>query len=36
MRSGSADVELLDYRHELDIRHAMVIRELRFRDRGRP
>ena len=28
-----ADVELLDYRHELDIRHATVIRELRFRDR---
>ena len=27
-----ADVELLDYRHELDIRRAMVIRELRFRD----
>jgi len=26
------DVELLDYRHELDIRHAIVIRELRFRD----
>ncbi len=34
-----ADVELLDYRHELDIRHATLIRELRFRDRssgGRP
>jgi trehalose/maltose hydrolase-like predicted phosphorylase len=27
-----ADVELLDYRHELDIRHATIIRELRFRD----
>jgi trehalose/maltose hydrolase-like predicted phosphorylase len=27
-----ADVELLDYRHELDIRIAMVTRELRFRD----
>jgi trehalose/maltose hydrolase-like predicted phosphorylase len=26
------EVELLDYRHELDIRHAIVIRELRFRD----
>ena len=29
-----ADVELLDYRHELDIRNAMVRRELRFRDRA--
>ena len=29
-----ADVELLDYRHELDIRHATVIRVLRFRDRA--
>jgi len=28
-----ADVELLDYRHELDIRRATVIRRLRFRDR---
>ena len=28
-----ADVELLEYRHELDIRHATVIRRLRFRDR---
>ncbi len=28
-----ADVELLDYRHEFDIRHAAVIRHLRFRDR---
>ena len=27
-----ADVELLDYRHELDIRTAVLIRELRFRD----
>ena len=27
-----ADVELLAYRHELDIRRATVIRELRFRD----
>src|SRR6266568_4347537 len=29
-----ADVELLAYRHELDIRNAVVIRELRFRDRS--
>jgi trehalose/maltose hydrolase-like predicted phosphorylase len=29
-----ADVELLGYRHELDIRTATVIRELRFRDRA--
>jgi trehalose/maltose hydrolase-like predicted phosphorylase len=28
------DVELLAYRHELDIRSATVIRELRFRDRN--
>ncbi len=28
------NVELLDYRHEYDIGVAMVIRELRFRDRG--
>jgi trehalose/maltose hydrolase-like predicted phosphorylase len=28
-----AEVELLEYRHELDIRHAAVIRRLRFRDR---
>jgi trehalose/maltose hydrolase-like predicted phosphorylase len=28
-----ADVELLDYRHELDIRHAAVMRHIRFRDR---
>ena len=27
-----ADVELLDYRHELDIRYATVVRHLRFRD----
>jgi trehalose/maltose hydrolase-like predicted phosphorylase len=29
-----ADVELLDYRHSLDIRNAVVVRELRFRDRS--
>jgi trehalose/maltose hydrolase-like predicted phosphorylase len=29
-----ADVELLDYRHELDIRNDVVLRELRFRDRS--
>jgi trehalose/maltose hydrolase-like predicted phosphorylase len=29
-----ADVELLDYRHGLDIRNAVVVRELRFRDRS--
>jgi trehalose/maltose hydrolase-like predicted phosphorylase len=28
------NVELLAYRHELDIRHALVERELRFRDRA--
>jgi len=28
-----ADVELLEYRHDLDIRHATAIRRLRFRDR---
>ena len=28
-----ADVELLDYRHELEIRRATVIRRLRFQDR---
>ena len=28
------NVELLAYRHELDIRNAVVIRELRFRDRA--
>src|SRR3954447_11276757 len=27
-----ADVDLLSYRHELDIRHPTVIRELRLRD----
>jgi trehalose/maltose hydrolase-like predicted phosphorylase len=27
-----ADVEVLSYRHELDIRNAVMIRELRFRD----
>ena len=27
-----ADVELLDYRHELDIRYATVVRHVRFRD----
>jgi trehalose/maltose hydrolase-like predicted phosphorylase len=27
-----ADVDLLDYRHELDIRYATVVRHLRFRD----
>ena len=31
-----ADVELLDYRHEFDVRHATVMRHVRFRDcRGR-
>jgi len=29
-----ADVELLGYRHELNIRYATVIRHLRFRDRS--
>src|SRR3954465_1333922 len=29
-----AEVEVLHYRHELDIRHATVIREVRFRDRS--
>ena len=28
-----ADVELLDYRHELDIRYATVTRRMRFSDR---
>ena len=28
------DVELLDYRHEYDIRNATVLRHLRFRDRA--
>jgi len=27
-----AEVELLEYRHELDIRHALVARRIRFRD----
>jgi trehalose/maltose hydrolase-like predicted phosphorylase len=31
-----ADVDLLDYRHELDLRRALMTRTLRFRDaRGR-
>ena len=29
-----SDVELLSYRHEYDFRRALVIRELRFRDRA--
>ena len=29
-----ADVEVLDYRHELDVRHATVHRDVRFRDRS--
>jgi trehalose/maltose hydrolase-like predicted phosphorylase len=29
-----ADVELLEYRHELDIRNSVVRREMRFRDRS--
>jgi trehalose/maltose hydrolase-like predicted phosphorylase len=29
-----ADVELLGYRHELDIRYATVVRHIRFRDRS--
>jgi trehalose/maltose hydrolase-like predicted phosphorylase len=29
-----ADVELVSYRHELDIRNATLVRELRFRDSG--
>jgi len=29
-----ADVELLGYRHELDLRNATVLRRLRFRDRA--
>jgi trehalose/maltose hydrolase-like predicted phosphorylase len=29
-----ADVEVLAYRHELQIRHATVVRDLRFRDRA--
>ena len=31
---GLAEVELLDYRHELDIRHALMVRQLRFHDRS--
>jgi trehalose/maltose hydrolase-like predicted phosphorylase len=30
---GLANVELMSYRHELDVRAAVVMRELRFRDR---
>ncbi len=30
---GLANVELMSYRHELDVRAAVVTRELRFRDR---
>jgi trehalose/maltose hydrolase-like predicted phosphorylase len=30
---GLGNVELLSYRHELDVRNALVTRELRFRDR---
>ena len=29
-----ADVELVSYRHELDIRNATLVRQLRFRDGG--
>jgi trehalose/maltose hydrolase-like predicted phosphorylase len=29
-----ADVELLDYRHELDVRYAILTREVRFRDQA--
>jgi trehalose/maltose hydrolase-like predicted phosphorylase len=29
---GLDNVELLSYRHELDVRHAVVVRELCFRD----
>ena len=29
-----ANVELLSYRHAYDVRHAVLTRELRFRDRG--
>ncbi|MGH9278327.1 MAG: glycoside hydrolase family 65 protein [Acidimicrobiales bacterium] len=33
---GLADVDLLEYRHELDLRYAMLKRQMRFRDsRGR-
>jgi trehalose/maltose hydrolase-like predicted phosphorylase len=31
---GRENVELLSYRHEYDIRNAMVVRALRFRDRA--
>jgi trehalose/maltose hydrolase-like predicted phosphorylase len=29
---GIGSVELVSYRHELDVRHAVVLREVRFRD----
>jgi trehalose/maltose hydrolase-like predicted phosphorylase len=29
-----ADVDVLDYWHQFDIRHAVVVRQLRFRDRN--
>ncbi|MGH9057374.1 MAG: glycoside hydrolase family 65 protein [Acidimicrobiales bacterium] len=29
-----ADVELLEYRHELDVRYATLVRRVRFRDRA--
>lgn len=31
---GAENVELLDYRHALDLRNAILIRDLRFRDRA--
>ena len=31
---GLDNVELIDYRHEYDIRRALVIRDMRFRDRA--
>ena len=31
---GASNVELLSYRHELDLRNAILIRDLRFRDRA--
>jgi len=31
---GFENVELLSYRHELDVRNAVVMREVRFRDRA--
>ena len=31
---GLADIELLSYRHAYDFRNALVLRELRFRDRA--